>query len=131
MNTKQDENLYAEIGSGLDGYRTITSDGRRLTWTRTRAEQSETIESTPTPHMWASFWDTLNQLNAWAWNNHSYTTPGILDGTHWTIDLHHHGNQLKAVGANGYPGSNQPEPSPEFTILCNALSRLANGQPFA
>jgi hypothetical protein len=123
--------LHASIGCGFSGYLTVEGDSSQLTWTSERARGVESAALEPTPEMWAAFWETLDRLNAWSWDGHSYESPGVLDGTYWEIRAALGSRRLEASGANGYPDAAGPEPGRSFRAFCRAVSRLAGGREFA
>jgi len=126
--------LSAQIGGGLTGYFNVEGDGSRLTWSGPPKEpgDEERIEEVLAPaEAWVEFWDALDRLEVWKWDEHCFETSGVLDGTLWSLEAIHLGRYVVTEGNNGYPGSSGTEVSRVFGGFCKAVSRLAGGRPFA
>lgn len=125
--------LSTQIGGGPDGYYTVDGDGEQLTWRgppEERDTEQEVVEVKPRPEDWQEFWQTLDRLKVWDWDGREYETPGVRDGTHWSLEAVHAGRIVGTDGDNGYPDSDSPEPSERFSRFCVAVSELAGGRPF-
>lgn len=85
---------------------------------------------TPSDSDWMKFWALLGQIGAWQWHGR-YVCPGVLDGTGWRIDIEYREKRVHCSGTNAYPphGSG-PDPTTEFRLFCNGVSRLLGGLGF-
>jgi hypothetical protein len=79
----------------------------------------------PTEEQWQSFWRTVNRLDIWNWSG-QYQYPAF-DGTSWSLAITYNGRAIISEGSNGYPGSDNAEPSLEFRRFLAALSKLIGG----
>ena len=125
--------LRAEIGSGYSGYTIVEATANQLRL-HTPAEPNLpaiTTEIELEDQDWNTFWNELSRIRAWSWDGRRYTTPGVLDGTHWQIEATDGNRTLRAKGSNGYPRSKTAHPSADFKALCRAVSQLAGGHIFS
>ena len=125
--------LSASIGNGLEGYFVVEGEGTHLSWRGSAADggpggATEHVE--PPPASWLAFWRALDRIDAWDWDGSNYVTPGVTDGTHWSIDARREGRVVSASGSNGYPDAPGSDPGRRFTEFCRAVSRLAGGRRF-
>ena len=83
----------------------------------------------PSEESWARFWRALDRIGAWDWQGEYERA--ALDGTHWSISIGHGGRVIEAHGSNGYPGSDDPDPSREFRRFLAAVRALIGNLSFA
>lgn len=79
----------------------------------------------PTAAQWSHFWQSMEQIDAWAWKP-EYRTPGVLDGTGWSLELTHDTRRAISHGDNGYPGGVETEYAEDsvFARLLRELEKL-------
>ena len=125
--------LTAAIGSGYAGYYRVEATADKLVWQGPAADLDSSqlrVEVELCDYDWNTFWDELNRIHAWDWNERDYVTVGVLDGTHWQIDATDGQRRLRTSGDNGYPDTQTPDPSSVFNAFCRAVSELAAGNTF-
>jgi len=90
----------------------------------------ETVELEPTDKAWQQFWTTLHDINVWKWKDR-YETPGICDGTNWSVEIDVGGKKLRSTGSNAYPdGQEETESSSVFDQFYQAVSILVDKRTF-
>lgn len=121
--------MYFCIGGYFQGYRSLRLSDLNL------IVSPASIRDVPSPpervtrpdeRLWRNFWRSVNRLDVWSWQR-NYTTPGVMDGTDWSMLLRYQGRSVRSSGSNGYP--KKGEISDEFERsdlekLAKALNRL-------
>lgn len=80
-----------------------------------RDEPDERIEIQPSQEEWLNFWDALERIGVWKWNQ-KYVNTDICDGTQWKLNIEKSGHIVSIYGSNEFPESFQ-----EFEAALNAL----------
>jgi hypothetical protein len=58
----------------------------------------------PSKEQWKTFWDEIEEIGVWNWEN-EYKCPEIVfDGTQWTIEILYSGKYFESYGDNNFPG---------------------------
>ena len=88
----------------------------------------------PTTEQWKEFRRELDAIGVWRWRA-QYSSPGVSDGTQWTLDVIYPDKAVRAQGNNDYPGatpdpSGVPSGSKIFTRYLKAVQRLLGGRAF-
>ena len=73
--------------------------------------------------MWDEFRQQLNQAEVWKWRRR-YDDLTVADGTVWKIEIEYFDQSIKSSGSNAYPIEKQ------FSLFLEAVSDLADGNPF-
>ena len=76
-----------------------------------------------TEDMWNQCQQRLNNAELWKWRRR-YDDPTIADGTVWKLRLEYYDQSIVSSGSNAYPTPKQ------FEIFLDAVSDLAEGNPF-
>jgi hypothetical protein len=88
----------------------------------------------PTIEQWREFRRELDGIGVWRWRAH-YSSPGVSDGTQWTLDVVYPDRAVSAQGNNDYPAatpdaSGVSSGSKAFTRYLKAVQRLLGGRAF-
>jgi hypothetical protein len=79
-------------------------------------------------HRIDNFIKSLDIINVWAWRG-NYINAGISGGTQWEFEVVcKNGCQIKAIGSNKYPDSDEPSPSQAFLSLISSLEILIDSK---
>ena len=119
---KRPSTFSASIGGYFGNSYSVELRGERLRYQARRDDRTlvdEVLE--PTADDWAAFAASLEAARIWSWER-SYSTPGVMDGTSWSVSLELDGRHVESSGSNGFPGS--------FEMLTDAISRLVGGREF-
>ena len=76
-----------------------------------------------TESMWNEFRQQLNQAEVWKWRRR-YDDLTVADRTVWKIEIEYSDQSIKSSGSNAYPIEKQ------FSLFLEAVSDLADGNPF-
>lgn len=108
-------------------------------WTDTSQPQTKDIKTLsirPGKKAWARFIKEINAAKLYRWSKLYMNQPGVMDGTHWTVDMKIDGRKFHSEGYNSYPAdgdeakpANSERSSPPYNRLCEAVSHLT-GQEF-
>ena len=99
-----------------------------------RGHQAEHTVVRPTLDQWREFRRELDAIGVWRWRA-QYETPGVADGTQWSLDVAYPDKAVSSQGSNNYPGAKAdpigvPSGSKEFTRYLKAVQRLLGGKAF-
>ena len=88
----------------------------------------------PTMEQWKDFRRELDAIDVWRWRS-QYSTPGVSDGTQWSVDVAYPDRAVRTRGNNDYPGatpgpSGVPSGSKTFNRYLKAVQRLLGGRAF-
>ena len=83
----------------------------------------------PSPEEWRGFWKAMDQVDVWGWAPR-YETPGVCDGTRWSVKMAVGDKRVCSSGDNAYPGGEGPQPSKMFRQFLAAVRRLLGGVEF-
>ena len=128
--------LSTHIGGFLGASYGLELKDGALTYTKASrggsSREQKTI--TPTAAQWDEFRRTLDELKVWQWRA-DYPNSGVMDGTHWSLDIDYSDHALHARGSNNYPDANgKPNGSPEstqtFKRYLAAIQKLVGGEKF-
>ena len=93
--------------------------------------KTETISVTG--KQWETFRTAIDSLDVWQWER-EYPNPGVLDGTHWDIDIASD-MRIRSHGDNNYPKNDatesyEPEEGGLFDRFMSTLRSLVGGHNF-
>jgi hypothetical protein len=125
------QRFHARIGGFLgDTYEVQLQDGC-LQYARSGGgHESKRTRVCPTMEQWREFRRALDAIGVWRWRA-QYSTPGVSDGTQWSLDITYPDRAVSAQGNNAYPGDTlDPSGSKAFTRYLKAVQRLLGGIAF-
>jgi hypothetical protein len=118
------EALEIAVARGEDWWR-VRLAGAVLVYERGRGERVlERAEASPRERDWQRFWRTVNRLKLWTWADRF---EGEGDGERWRLELSRGSRRLTSSGRSAFPPLASESATPEFLILCAAISKLAGG----
>ena len=115
------------IGGYFGGYETWKlREGQVVICKDDHKHEPEEYCCCPSAADWQIFWETIEELGVWQWQRR-YDTPGILDGTDWSLTLRYEKQRLRTSGCNGYPqakGAGSTYERSGLEAFVQALGRL-------
>ena len=129
------ERFHTRVGGFMGHtYEVQLQDGVLQYATFGRGHQAEHAVVRPTSEEWREFRRELEAIGVWRWRAH-YETPGVADGTQWSLDVAYPDKAVSSQGNNNYPGAKAdpggvPSGSKEFTRYLKAVQRLLDGRAF-
>jgi len=129
------ERFHTRIGGFMGHtYEVELKDGCLQYATFGRGKQSDEARVCPTIEQWKEFRRELDSIGVWRWRA-QYSTPGVVDGTQWSLDATYPDRGVKSQGSNNYPGDTAdsfgvPSGSKAFTRYLKAVQRLLGGRTF-
>lgn len=90
----------------------------------------ENGDISPSESDWRLFWDRMDEINLWDWNNfYEPQNVYVLDGVSWMIKISVGNKKIECHGSNAYPGDNPDEivdlnVSTTFRKFLNAVEDL-------
>jgi len=80
----------------------------------------------PTKEQWIKFWEKLEKIGVWYWNEHYYPEHEYLDGLRWSLKIHLNDNKIESSGVICFPGKNGETVENKITFrrLLLALNKL-------
>lgn len=99
-----------------------------------RGIKSDPVLVCPTVEQWREFRRELDAIGVWRWRA-EYSTPGVVDGTQWSLDVIYPDRAVRTQGSNSYPGATPgsfgvPSGSKAFTRYLKAVRRLLGERAF-
>jgi hypothetical protein len=99
-----------------------------------RGIKSDPARVCPTVEQWSEFRRELDAIGVWRWRA-QYSTPGVVDGTQWSLDVVYPDRAVRTQGNNSYPGATPdslgvPSGSKAFSRYLKAVQRLLGGRAF-
>jgi len=78
------------------------------------------------PHAedWQRFWAAAEKAKVFQWPRCCRGNEDVCDGTQWELDIEYGGRTVRSEGSNSYPFTDKVEPSAEFEMFVEALSKL-------
>jgi hypothetical protein len=129
------QRFHARIGGFMgQTYEVQLQDGSLRYEMFGRGHKSEPAQVRPTMEQWREFRRELDAINVWRWRA-EYLTPGVADGTQWSLDVAYPDRTIRSQGSNNYPGS-APDSfgvssgSKAFTRYLKAVQQLLGGKAF-
>lgn len=129
------QRFHARVG-GFMGYtyEVQLQDGRLQYARFGGGHKSQHARVRPTMEQWREFRRELDAIDVWRWRL-QYSTPGVSDGTQWSLDVTYPDTAVRTHGNNDYPGatpdpSGVPSGSKAFSRYLKAVQRLLGGRAF-
>jgi hypothetical protein len=129
------QRFHTRIGGFMGSTYEVQLEDGRLQYTRFgRGLNSEPVEVRPTTEQWKEFRHELDAIGVWRWRA-QYSTPGVADGTQWSLEVAYADREIRTQGNNNYPGaapvpSGVPSGSKAFTRYLKAVQQLLGGKVF-
>jgi hypothetical protein len=76
----------------------------------------------PSQEEWIKFWQEIDELNVWDWEEKYLPEEKIMDGTSWSINLKYREKSVESSGSNAYPN--------KFSQFCDLVEELCEGRKF-
>lgn len=115
--------LRASVGGFFEGYYKVEIDltTHQVLWSRWVGGEEETIRKTIRSATTNKFLEDLKVINLLDWKA-KYIEPGVLDGTHWSVEIIRDGRNIKKYGDNKFPV--------EWDAFCELISTIT-GKKFS
>jgi hypothetical protein len=129
------QRFHTRIGGFMGHtYEVQLQDGCLQYETFGRGNKPERARVCPTMEQWREFRREVDAIGVWRWRA-QYSTPGVADGTQWSLDVTYSDRAVRTQGSNNYPGDTQesfgvPSGSKAFTRYLKAVQRLLGGRAF-
>jgi hypothetical protein len=129
------QRFHTRIGGFMGHtYEVQLKDGCLQYETFGRGNKPDDAHVCPTMEQWKEFRRELDALGVWRWRA-QYSTPGVADGTQWSLDVSYSDRAVKTEGSNNYPEAKPdsvgvPSGSQAFTRYLKAVQRLLGGKRF-
>ena len=129
------QRFHTRIGGFMGNtYEVQLQDGCLQYETFGRGNKSDNARVCPTMEQWKEFRRELDAIGVWRWRS-QYSTPGVADGTQWSLDVAYPDRTVRTQGNNNYPGAMRdpvgvPSGSKAFTRYLKAVQRLLGGKAF-
>ena len=91
-----------------------------------KLKATETI--VPSYHEWQLLKNAFDKIGVWEWET-EYPNSGIVDGTHWHVEIKWGNKNISSHGNNNYPGGEYD--SPEFGLFIRAVRKLIGRRKFS
>lgn len=107
----------ASVGGYFDGYYNVEINltTYQVLWSYWVGGDEETIQKTVLPATAKRFIEELKLINLLDWKA-KYIEPGVLDGTHWSVEVIRDGRNINKHGNNKFPD--------EWDAFCKLISRF-------
>jgi hypothetical protein len=125
----------ARIGGYMGAIYRVELRGNSLRYTYwLTGVKHQPITITPTAEQWREFRAALEQAKVWRWKA-TYASPGIVDGTQWSLELKYADRSITTKGDNNYPGDSADaeshgNPGHLFRLYTDAMNKLLGGRNF-
>jgi hypothetical protein len=120
------EALQIAVGRGEDWWR-VRLAGAAVVYERGRGQRVlERAKAAPRAREWQRFWGTVDRLKLWTWADRF---EGAGDEDRWRLELSRGKRRIKSSGRAAFPPLASKSASPEFLILCGAISKPAGTVP--
>jgi hypothetical protein len=116
------DDLHFYVGGYGSTEHSVDLEGEEVVYRATTGQEVETIRSRPSVHRWRRFYEQVYRVGAPQWPER-FDAGEVVDGTHWEFHLRPV-MTASSGGASAYPPDNAPDPTPEFNMLCRAISYL-------
>ncbi|MEI7433413.1 MAG: hypothetical protein WCJ93_04090 [Methanomicrobiales archaeon] len=84
---------------------------------------------TPGPERWETFWNEIEDIGVWTWDE-DYTNPhGCCGVTYWKLALVTVDRAVTCSGEDRFPGGESPELTPDFRAFVSAIKTLCGNAP--
>jgi hypothetical protein len=129
------QQFHTRIGGFMGNtYEVQLQDGCLQYETSGRGNKSDQARVCPTVEQWREFRRELDAIGVWRWRA-QYSTPGVADGTQWSLDVTYPDRAIGTQGSNNYPGDTPDSlgvhsGSKAFTRYLKAVQRLLGGKAF-
>ena len=113
----------ASVGGYFEGYYNVEVNlsTLKVSWSHWIGGEEESIQKIVRPKTAKKFIEELKLINLLDWKA-KYIEPGILDGTHWSVEIIRDGRNINKHGDNQYPD--------EWDDFCKLIRRVT-GQKFS
>jgi len=116
-------------------YRVTTVKGNQGTLEFRTPDSSGVIS--PSDHAWFSFWQKVEKLNIWDWNNRidgpgislnngKFINGAVLDGVSWRLGVERESKKINCSASNAYPDVRGHRPGKTFRSFLGAIEELTN-----
>lgn len=129
------QRFNARVGGFMGySYEVQLQDGRIQYSRFGGGHKSKHVRMRPTIEQWRQFRRELDAIGVWRWRA-QYSTPGVSDGTQWSLDITYPDRAVRTQGNNDYPGATPdpfgvPSANKTFTRYLKAIQRLLGGRAF-
>lgn len=129
------QQFHARIGGFMGNTYEVQLQDGSLQYTKSgRGHKPQHFRVRPTMEQWRDFRRELDAIGVWQWRP-QYSTPGVADGTQWSLEVTYPDRTIRSQGNNDYPGaasdpSGVPSGSKAFSRYLKAVQRLVGGRAF-
>lgn len=115
--------LKASVGGYFEGYYNakINLSTLKVSWSHWVGGEEESFKKTLHPTTANIFIENLKLISLLDWKA-KYIEPGVLDGTHWSVEVIRDGRNINKHGDNKFPV--------EWDAFCKLISKIT-GQSFS
>ena len=109
--------LKASVGGYFDGYYNVEINltNYQVSWSHGGRGDEELFQKTVQPAATKRFLEEVKLINLLDWKA-KYIEQGVLDGTHWSVEVIRDGRNINKHGSNKFPD--------EWDALCKLISRF-------
>ncbi len=110
--------LKASFGGYFEGYYNVEINltTYQVLWSRWGGGEEETIQKIIRPATAKKFIEELKLIDLLDWKA-KYIEPGILDGTHWSVEIIRDGRNINKHGDNKFPD--------EWDAFCKLIRKIS------
>ncbi len=84
---------------------------------------------TPGPDGWVAFWEEIDEIGVWLWDDVYVNPHGCCGVTYWQLVLDNGERSISCSGEDRFPGGVSSGLTPDFRALVTAIQRLCGNYP--
>lgn len=109
--------IKASVGGFFDGFYNVEIDleNQKITWSHSIDIENESIHKSIRVNTGKNCIEKLKMIGLLNWKA-KYIEPGVLDGTHWSVEIINDGRTIRKYGDNKFPE--------EWEEFCKIINRV-------